>query len=61
MRSFSKVFCLSLLSVALLVGLAQARTVLGCEIRPKTNCAGANLRGANLGRANLRGADLRGA
>ena len=58
MRSFAKVFCLSLLSVAQLAGSAQARTINGCEIRPKTNCAGANLRGANLERANLRGADL---
>ena len=71
MRSFTKVFCLSLLSVALLAGSAQARTVKGCVIKAKTSCAGTNLsgqnlRGVNLDHANLRGAnlskaDLRGA
>jgi len=71
MRSFPKVFALSLLSIALLAGSAQARTVKGCVIKAKTSCAGknlsgqnlrgVNLSGANLQRVNLSKADLRGA
>jgi uncharacterized protein YjbI with pentapeptide repeats len=76
MRSFAKVFCLSVLSVALLAGSAQARTVKGCVIKAKTSCAGknlsgqnlrgvnlssANMNGVNLSKADLRGADLKGA
>jgi len=61
MRSFAKVFCLSLLSVALLAGSAQARTVKGCVIKAKTSCAGKNLSGQNLRGVNLSKADLRGA
>ena len=58
MHSFTKVFCLSLLSVALLAGSAQARTVNGCKIKAKTNCHHKNLNGKNLRGANLSGATL---
>ena len=58
MRSFGKVFCLSLLSVSLLAGSAQARTVNGCKIKAKTSCAYKNLNGKNLRGAKLSGATL---
>ena len=76
MRSFSKVFALSLLTVAFLAVSAQARTVKGCVIKAKTSCVGknlsgqnlrgvnfssANLNGVNLSKADLRGANLKGA
>ncbi len=38
---------------------APTRTVNGCEIKPRTSCAGANLAGAKLSLARLAGADLR--
>ena len=58
MRSFAKVFCLSLLAVALLAGSAQARTVNGCKIKAKASCAYKNLNGKNLRGAKLSGATL---
>ena len=65
------VFCLSLLTVALLTGSAQAHTGKGCVIKHHTSCHHADLHGQDLHGAvlhhsvlhhiNLRKADLRGA
>ena len=68
MRLSVKIFCLTLLAIAVLAGSAQARTVNGCVIRHHTTCDhkdlhGADLRGAVLHHSvlhhiNLRNADL---
>ncbi|MCX6385538.1 MAG: pentapeptide repeat-containing protein [Solirubrobacterales bacterium] len=58
MRSFAKVLGLSLLSVALLAGSAQALTVNGCKIKAGTSCHHKNLNGKNLRGAKLSGATL---
>ena len=42
-------------------GILIAKLVNGCEIKPKTNCSGANLKKANLRGANLVGSNLKGA
>lgn len=47
-----------LLATAFLAGPAQARTVNGCEIRPGTNCVGADLNRAFPDRAHLASAHL---
>ena len=39
------------------VGSAQ-QTIRGCEIKPRTGCAGGDLSGQNLLKAELAGADL---
>ena len=68
-----KRYLLPALLAALLIGAApaQAKTVNGCPLKQKTNCAGkklnwklefhGKLNGANFRNAKMRGADLRNA
>ena len=68
MKLSLKVFCLSLLTVALIAGSAQAvallpgsakvRNVNGCVIEAHTNCGDMDLSHANLTGANLTGVDV---
>jgi hypothetical protein len=58
MKRLSKFLVLALIVGGGVAGLASAKTINGCEIKPRTHCPGADLRGADLSGANLFSANL---